>query len=109
MRRRDLVVHVFVIECETENIAAEHKIVDELAAQNDRRQLGHEIHRAVGNFPELAVFVPTLAVNLKPGVLVDIQASARRDVRLALRQRAFNYPDTVKLVAQRIRIGVVWA
>src|SRR6185312_13492078 len=100
MGSSDLVLNGLVIEGEAINVAAQQEIVNELAAQDDGGQVGHEIHRPVPEFPQPAVLVPAIAVNREPGVFVNVETAARRHMMLAAGQSAFDYPDPMKLIAQ---------
>src|SRR5258705_4962556 len=50
-------------------------------------------------FPQLAVCIPTVPEQNRPGVFVDVKSSMGDDVTLAVLQRAIHHPHTMQLPA----------
>ena len=65
MRRRYFVGGGLVVEGEAEDIAAESEVVDELAADDDSGNIGHQIHRRLAEL--------TKAIRLTYLMLIAIQ------------------------------------
>ncbi len=89
MGSRDFVLVGLVVKRKSVNVAATIELVDELASQDDGRDVGHQIHGGLAEFPELAAVVPRIAVDGHPGIFVEIKAPPRHDVVRAGSKRSF--------------------
>jgi len=106
MGRCNLVGLRLPIESKAVSIAAKLKVIVELAANDNSGNVGHQVHRGLPESQQFALLVPSVAIDGKPRILVQVKPAMRDNIVLSRRKRAINHPDAMQLVAQVFGIGL---